>query len=447
MIIALFVIIGFVAEKAYGQQPSPRPGQIDPETGICMRCGSDPCRCFGNSTVTKLIEIDLRSEVTGTVLLNGNGSGFSQMIGNTTITATNDNIISITANRAIKLLVRSVSGTEYTFSVRDSEGNIHPAAIAIRATGDYGSYQVNIRRNQPAQTTQPQVPQPRVPSENTFEVEQLSNNTLAISNYNGDIRDIIVPETLYGLNVTIISNFNGYNTGTGSLATYNDNKNWGKLRSQTLRSIVFPNSITRIGEAVFTSHIYIENVMPTPPVDGRPILRRDNSQSEPEVDRSYGLHRVTFGNSLRTIGNYTFYNNPYLTEITFPNSVAEIGIRAFMKCGLTNINIPSGIKKIGDDAFARNKIQSVTFPAGIEFIGSGAFSNNNIQTVSIPSGVQNIGTGIFAGNIITRATLPANLSNDVMQRWGFETNLINFYANQNRAAGTYVKNGPIWSKQ
>jgi len=41
--------------------------------------------------------------------------------------------------------------------------------------------------------------------------------------------------------------------------------------------------------------------MPTPPVDERPI--RGNSQSEPEVDRSYGLHRVTFGNSLRTIGN------------------------------------------------------------------------------------------------------------------------------------------------
>jgi len=138
--------------------------------------------------------------------------------------------------------------------VRDEDGNKIGQSNPITIQRNRTSYQFTINRIQQSQT--PQVPQPRVPFENTFEVEQLSNNTLAISNYNGDIRDIIVPETLYGLNVTIISNFNGYNTGTGSSAIYNDNKNWGKLRSQTLRSIVFPNSITRIGEAVFTSHIY-----------------------------------------------------------------------------------------------------------------------------------------------------------------------------------------------
>lgn len=440
MIIALFVIIGFVTEQAYSQERDPN---------VCQYCKKNPCVC----RTANLVEIDLRSEIAGTVLLNGSGSGFFQMVGNNTITA-NNNIL-INTNSAIKLLVRSGSGTEYTFSVRDSEGIIYNAVNVIKTTGNTGSYQVTIRRSQPAQTnvapqTQTQVIQSQVPPENTFEVEQLANNTLAITNYNGNIRDIIIPENLYGLKVTIISNLNGYNIGDGNLAVLGNNRNWDMMRNKRLRSIVFPNSIIRIGEAEFTEHLLMENVMPAPPIDDRPVLNRSgntsNTQSTP-VDIIDGLHQVIFGNSVRIIGNYTFYENPSLKEIVFPNSLVDIGIRAFMKCSLTRIILPSGIKRIGQGAFARNKIQSVIIPVGVELIGSGAFSYNEIQTVSIPAGIQNVGSDVFYNNPITRATLPANLSNDVMQRWGFETNLINYYTGQNRVAGTYVKNGPIWTRQ
>jgi len=344
MIIALFVIIGFVTEQAYGQQPSPRAGQIDPATGKCMRCGSDPCRCFGNSTVRPISESEAQQ-----IMNNPNE----------------------------------------TQQIIDS-------------------------RNQAAQ--------PQVPPAESFTVEQLADNTLAITRAGGG-PNIIIPDTLYGLKVTIIKNFSGVNP------SFSGGRTWGN----DYRSIVFPNTVTEIRG-----------------------LSSEGTMRQSEYRSS--TSSVTFGNSLKIIGNYTFFSHNNLTAITLPNSVVEIGIQAFAYCGLTSINLPSGIKRIYAYAFDNNKITSVTIPSGIEAIGESAFGNNNIQSVSIPAGVKtvivdsddalwNLNASVFYGNPITRATLPANLSNAVMRRWGFETNLINFYANQNRAAGTYVKNGPIWSKQ
>ena len=46
---------------------------------------------------------------------------------------------------------------------------------------------------------------------------------------------------------------------------------------------------------------------------------------------------------------------------------------------------------------------------------------------------------------VVRVTLPANVNDRNMG--GFEVSLLNFYIEQRRLAGTYVKNGPIWSRQ
>ena len=54
--------------------------------------------------------------------------------------------------------------------------------------------------------------------------------------------------------------------------------------------------------------------------------------------------------------------------------------------------------------------------------------------------------------------MPTNMHNDVFtgrqqnrnygtERSGFEEGFVNFYLSQNRAAGTYVKRGPIWTRE
>ena len=124
----------------------------------------------------------------------------------------------------------------------------------------------------------------------------------------------------------------------------------------------------------------------------------------------------------------------------------------------TELNLPSSLKTIGSNAFSNNQIQSLTIPNGVTNIsdfdgysfGKGAFENNPLTTVVIPASLANgIGARTFGssnGSTITRITIPAGM-NDHTLRSNFEEAFFNFWINQNKAGGTYIKRGPIWTKE
>jgi len=70
-----------------------------------------------------------------------------------------------------------------------------------------------------------------------------------------------------------------------------------------------------------------------------------------------------------------------------------------------------------------------------------------------PTLVEGIGPNAFTKCPLTRIKLPANVENNALEsslidgEILFETNLVNFYKSQGKKAGTYVKNGPVWSLQ
>ena len=82
------------------------------------------------------------------------------------------------------------------------------------------------------------------------------------------------------------------------------------------------------------------------------------------------LTSITIGNSVTSIGNYSFYNCRYLTSITIPNSVTSIGDYAFCDCtNLTSITIPNSVISIGIGAFGGcSSLVSITLP----FVGDKA---------------------------------------------------------------------------
>ena len=250
----------------------------------------------------------------------------------------------------------------------------------------------------------------RTVTEDMFQVRQNPDNTVTITRYTGDVENVVIPSTLYGLRVTHI----GDSSFIGNTA---------------IHSVVIPDTVVEIGNQAFRNDT-------------------DHGQSKGK------LSRVTLGRGVRTIGALAFCGNP-ITEITFPDSVTSIGDNAFSVCNLTSITWGRGLQEIGFAAFYSNKLTSVTLPAGLKRI-NGSFSFNPITSVSIPPGIEVVSGTVFSNthqyewsslHELTRATIPANLSNDVMRSYGFEESLRNFYASQNRAAGTYVKNGPIWSRQ
>ena len=90
--------------------------------------------------------------------------------------------------------------------------------------------------------------------------------------------------------------------------------------SKELKSIVIPDSITRIGDCAFFG---CEN-----------------------------LTSIVLPDSITEIGEYAFYGCEKLTSIIIPNSVVEIGQAAFECCkSLKTITLPESLTKIGISQF------------------------------------------------------------------------------------------------
>ena len=138
-------------------------------------------------------------------------------------------------------------------------------------------------------------------------------------------------------------------------------------RSDVLRTIDIPDSVTSIGEEAFTKCLCLES--------------------------------ITIPNSVTSIGRAAFNTCLNLTSITIPNSVTRIGDFAFDNCtSLTSITIPDSVTSIGEGAFAGcESLASVTIPDSVTSIGRGAFNIcQNLTSATIGNGVVSLGDGVFS---------------------------------------------------
>jgi hypothetical protein len=301
----------------------------------------------------------------------------------------------------------------------------------------------------------------RALKDDDFEVSQNTNGTVTLTKYKASesktvniggvshtvsfgILNVVIPARIWGVNLTAIGNEAFKNTG--------------------ITSVVIPDTVTEIGFGAFYGN-KLERV-----VIGRGIrvIKGGVAQGRMEVSE---------------LG--AFEGNTNLTEILIPDTVTEIGARAFKDCGLTSVTLGRAVAIIGESAFRNNKLPVITFPATIRTIRRFAFHQNQIQSLTLPQGVLEVFDDAFTNNPMTavvipaslatmttinglacpriggdhahysaftptfpdtlvRVTLPANMQPDNMRT--FEENLRNYYISSNRVTGTYVKNGPIWTR-
>jgi len=330
-----------------------------------------------------------------------------------------------------------------------------------------------------------------------FEVKQNTDNTLTITGYKGTARNVVIPATLYGLKVTIIGNTAFYDKGLLSVVipdtvtsiehgysytyAFTEYVSGAFSDNPTLTKLTLGKGLKTIGLCAFKNTGLTEVIIP----DSVTVI-------EDAAFSSSKLVKVTLGTGLQSIGIYAFSGNQ-ITEVNLPSSVKEmkhsafadnkiqkvtfgtgleiINEGAFQRNQITELELPSSVKQIGTAAFADNKIQKVTFSTKLEIIGDafrnnqiaevnlpssikeirGGFENNPLTTVVIPPSLANgrIGRGSF-GNIekstISRITIPTGMKEDTIKGL-FEDAFVNFWINQNKAGGTYVKRGPIWTKE
>mgnify|MGYP002620111976 CR=1 FL=1 len=94
------------------------------------------------------------------------------------------------------------------------------------------------------------------------------------------------------------------------------------------------------------------------------------------------------GYTVTKIGEYAFYDIKH--KITLPETVEEIGRRAFEYCYLKEFHFPKNLKIIRAGAFQHNSFKRLdTLPESIEKIEEGAFSNNKeLLSFTLPKNVR-----------------------------------------------------------
>ena len=129
---------------------------------------------------------------------------------------------------------------------------------------------------------------------------------------------------------------------------------------------------------------------------------------------SYTISSVTIPNSVKNIGDKAFYHCTHLTSINIPDSVKSIGNDVFYDCSsLKSITLPYSITSIGERTFSNcSSLKSITLPNSITSIGEGAFSNcSSLESITLPNSITSIGHSAFYNcSSLKSITLPNSVT-------------------------------------
>ena len=116
---------------------------------------------------------------------------------------------------------------------------------------------------------------------------------------------------------------------------------------------------------------------------------------------------VTIPNSVTKIGGSAFKDWTNLAQVTFGDSLKTIGDLAFECSALTRIDLPNSLESIGGHAFEGcTKLSSITLGDSVSFIGWDAFNGcNSLQRVEVTDAA-----AYFAINFASDSSNPARIA-------------------------------------
>jgi hypothetical protein len=156
-----------------------------------------------------------------------------------------------------------------------------------------------------------------------------------------------------------------------------------------ITSVVFPNTLTFIGQRSFLSCNGITGEVVIP---NSVTIIGTNAFSF-----CHGITSVVFGHALREIRDLAFHQCYALEHISsLPDSLTKLGDDAFNRCPIRDsIIIPPGVATIGEHAFYGCRIPSVVISEGVTTIKGGAFAGCPLGALDIPSSTISISQSSF----------------------------------------------------
>ena len=174
-----------------------------------------------------------------------------------------------------------------------------------------------------------------------------NDETATLLGYKGSSRNLALPVTLDGYQVTSIAER-------------------AFINQSTLRSVIIPAGITNIGNAAFAACANLKNI-----------------EVDPENPSYTSVDGVLFSKDLKTLmqcpaSRNGIYNIPEGTEV--------LGANSFLFCQkLQLISIPEGVTHIGNNAFENTLIPYIEFPESLNTLGHNIFlSCDNLKIICAP---------------------------------------------------------------
>jgi hypothetical protein len=154
-----------------------------------------------------------------------------------------------------------------------------------------------------------------------------------------------------------------------------------------------------------------------------------------------GLTKLTLPAGLKTVENSAFSDNR-LTSVTIPNTVTGIANDTFSGNQISELTLPSRLVFLGGGAFADNRLESLVIPASLDQIPGSAFRGNPIRMLDL-GGAKTVVARAFEGSAVETVTVTAGANINAVS--GLDVSFINFYNSNGKKAGTYMRNGRIWT--
>ena len=210
---------------------------------------------------------------------------------------------------------------------------------------------------------------------------------------------------------TILDNDGGFQYYTGYHTTENTISDYCFYKLDSLRSVILPQNITRIGSYAFAECRNLQEVSYMPETCTSIGYNAFSNSGLREIiinkgvktiesnafQYCYKLSKVDINPGLETIGSGAFENSG-ITNLVLPTTLKRIEGGAFRYCSsLTNIDFAEGLKSIGWEAFSYcSKLKNLHLPTSLLRIESYAFNGcYGLTEVHVPSMITEIGDYAF----------------------------------------------------
>ncbi len=193
--------------------------------------------------------------------------------------------------------------------------------------------------------------------------------------------------------------FDGEVTTIGVVNT-NASPSWSSATS-----IILPSTIKTIGDYAFFNCYSLRNI--------------ELPDTVTEIGASafrycHGLYEIKIPNGVTSIKDYTFNYCSSLRSVQLPETLTSIGKHAFYGCSaLKSMELPNGINEIPEETFRGcTALETITVPNSVKVIGAYAFYEcAALREFIIPEGVTTISSGLFHGcSSLSSVTIPSSIT-------------------------------------